>query len=220
MNNLNARRPLRSRQTGWAGWLLGQLLRTSITANQISLAGILFAILGAGAMLLAPPHPWLWLVAALFVQGRLVANLMDGLVAVEGGRGAPTGAIWNEAPDRLEDTLLLVAFGYAIGIGWLGWLAAVLAAICAYVRLLGGTLALTQDFVGPFAKQQRMAFLTVASILSAPEAWFLGTQRIALIALTIVAIGTALTIGRRLRRQARALEERAQDHELRLDVVP
>ena len=214
------RRPLQSRQTGWAAKLLDLLLGTAITANQISFAGIGFAALGALAMAFAPLHPWLWLFAALMIQARLVANLMDGLVAVEGGRGAPTGAIWNEAPDRLEDTLLLVAFGYGMGLGWLGWLAAVMAAICAYVRLLGGTFGLPQDFVGPFAKQQRMAFLTGASVLSAFEAWFFASHWIGIVALAVVAAGTFLTIGRRLRRQAIALTVRAETAAGRLDVAP
>ena len=124
-------------------------------------------------------------------------------------RGGPTGAIWNEVPDRLEDTLFLVAFGYAIGFGWLGWLAAVLAAVAAYVRLLGGTFGLPQDFVGPMAKQQRMASLTAASVLAALEAWIAASQWIGLVVLAVVALGTLFTIGRRLQRQAQALTDRA-----------
>ena len=50
-----------------------------------------------------------WLGAAAGIQLRLGANMLDGLVAVEEGKGAPTGAHYNEAPDRVEDALLLVA---------------------------------------------------------------------------------------------------------------
>ena len=40
-----------------------------------------------------------WLVAgALLVPARLVANLLDGLVAVEGGLGGKSGEIYNELP--------------------------------------------------------------------------------------------------------------------------
>ena len=43
----------------------------------------------------------------------------------------------------------------------LGWAAAVLAVLTAYVRVLGGSLGLTQHFIGPMAKQHRMFTLTL-----------------------------------------------------------
>ena len=65
--------------------------------------------------------------------------------------------LYNEVPDRVADSLFLVALGYAIGMPWLGWLAALAAAVTAYIRVLGGTFGLAQDFRGPLAKQHRMA---------------------------------------------------------------
>ena len=202
------RRPLKSRQTGWAAAVLRLLLRSPLSANQVSLAGILVAGLGAWAIAAAPGQPILWILRALAIQLRLLANMMDGLVAVEGGRGGPTGAIWNEAPDRLEDTLFLVAFGYACGIDWLGWLAAVLAAFTAYVRLLGGTLGFTQDFRGPMAKPHRMAALTLGCIGAAVETAVFGSRYFAAAVLAAVALGTALTATLRLARQAVGLKQR------------
>tara|TARA_B100001971_G_scaffold215105_2_gene257632 strand:+ start:3118 stop:3642 length:525 start_codon:yes stop_codon:yes gene_type:complete len=46
-------------------------------------------------------------------------------------------------PDRIEDSIFLVAAGYALGTPTsitLGWLASLLAACAAYVRVLGGSL--------------------------------------------------------------------------------
>ena len=85
--------------------------------------------------------------------------MLDGMVAVEGGRKSLYGPVYNELPDRIEDSLLLIAAGAAAGFDGLvfGMLAALLAAICAYVRLLGGTLGQPQDFVGPQAKPHRMS---------------------------------------------------------------
>ena len=59
--------------------------------------------------------------AAELELARRQSNMMDGLVAVEGQRGSPTGALYNELPDRIQDALLLVAAGYAAGSDWLGW---------------------------------------------------------------------------------------------------
>lgn len=203
MSDLANRRPLRSRQTGWAAALARLLLKTRVTPNAVSLYGIGFAAAGAACFVLAPHWPLLWLTGALFVQLRLLANLMDGLVAVEGGRKSPTGALYNEFPDRIEDTLLLVAAGYGAGMPIFGWAAAVLALGTAYVRALGGAIGLPQDFCGPMAKQHRMALLTLGSLASlfVPVLpWVLG----------IIAAGAAVTCLRRLRRQARALVEAAQ----------
>lgn len=209
---LGDRRPLASRERPWAGRLLRFLLRTGLTANQISALGIVFALAGATAFVFAArlPEPVLWIVGALCIQLRLVANLMDGLVAVEGGRGSTSGALWNEAPDRLEDSLFLVAFGYAPGVGWLGWLAALLAAVAAYVRLLGGTVGLKQDFRGPMAKQHRMAALTLAAGIAFAEALLAASHPVSTALLGLIAFGTVVTIGRRLKSQAEGLAGRAR----------
>lgn len=209
----SARRPLKSRGAGWASWLLKLLLKTRLSANQISALGILFAVCGAAAMAWAPQSPILWWVAALFVQLRLVANLMDGLVAVEGRRGGPTGAIWNEAPDRLEDSLFLVAAGYAVDVAWLGWCAALMAALTAYTRLLGATFDLGQDFRGPMAKPHRMAVLTAGAVLAPLEVWIFGSLWAPTIALGVIVVGAALTVLRRIGRQGVLLSRRGEDDE-------
>lgn len=194
------RRPLKSRATWWAGLVTRAALKTGISANGMSMLGVVVAGAGAAALVFAPGRPWLFVVAAVCVQLRLLANMLDGLIAVEARRGSPTGAIFNEFPDRLEDSLLLIAAGYAAGLEWLGWLAALLAAVCAYVRLLGGTLGFPQDFRGPMAKPHRMAALTVGCLIAA--FWFPAIQ----LAPGVIAAGTAVTIALRLSRLARALQ--------------
>ena len=176
----------------------------------MSLLGILFAALGAVAFVLAPPRPWLFLLGALAIQLRLLCNLFDGMIAVEGGRKSPYGPLFNEAPDRIEDSLFLVAFGWAGGLLWLGLLAALLACLTAYVRVLGGSFGLPQDFVGPMAKQQRMALLTLGSVVAMAEAWAWGSLRTVEIVLWIVVAGAAVTAARRTARVAAALAAAAR----------
>ena len=204
------RRPLKSRSTGWAGAAARGALRMGLSANQISFLGIVIAGLGAWAIVKANGHPLLFLAGAACIQLRLLANLLDGMVAVEGGRGGPTGAIWNEFPDRVEDSLLLVAAGYSATIPELGWMAALLAAVCAYVRLLGGSLGQPQDFGGPMAKPHRMAALTLACLLAFAtilDPYDQSESQMLLMALSLVVIaaGTLLTIGLRLYRLSKAL---------------
>ena len=66
--------------------------------------------------------------------------MLDGMVAVEGGKGSPDGPIWNEAPDRYSDIVILVGAGYGAAFAGaaspsLGWAAAVFA-VMTLVRLM------------------------------------------------------------------------------------
>lgn len=186
------RRPLKSRGTGWARALATALARSPVTPDQISAASVLFAAAGA-ALLLYWPTPAGLVLVAVCVQLRLLCNLLDGMVAVEGGKGSATGALWNELPDRLADSLFLVPLGYAAGTPWLGWLAALLAMATAYVRVTGGALGLAQDFRGPQAKPHRMAVMTLGSLAAAAELALAGTVHALVVALAIIAAGSALT---------------------------
>ena len=186
------RRPIATRDAGWARGLAAWLARTAVTPDQISAISIVFAGIGA-ALLLWWPNVTGLLFCALCIQLRLLCNLLDGLVAVEGGKGSALGKIYNEFPDRITDSLFLVAMGYSCGAPWLGWLCALLAVLTAYVRIFGGSLGFAQNFRGPLAKAQRMAVLTVACIIGAAET-FWHTERYALYAAAvIIAVGSLLT---------------------------
>ncbi len=189
-----SRRPLNSRTTAWANAVTQRVLQAGVSPNQISVLSVVFAALGAYA-LLHPAQPLAMLAAALCIQLRLLCNLVDGMVAVEGGQGTPTGTLYNEIPDRIADSLLLVAAGYAVGVPAMGWLAALLAAITAYVRTLGGSLGLTQDFRGPQAKPHRMALLTVSCLLAMIESVLApGDVYFLQLGLAIIIIGTGWTV--------------------------
>jgi phosphatidylglycerophosphate synthase len=202
-----SRRPLASRSSGFAQQATAMLLKTSITPNQISLISIAVSLVGAFSLLHAPQRPWLYLVAMLGIQLRLLCNLLDGMVAVEGGRGTPAGGLYNEIPDRIADSLFLVAWGYACGSPALGWAAALAAAVTAYIRVLGGALGQKQDFRGPMAKQHRMAALTLACLLAMLETWLRGSSALLEIGLWVVTIGSVWTCVERTRGIASGLEE-------------
>src|SRR5262249_30222161 len=215
---LRSRRLLKSRQKPWAIALAHALVRAGAAPNAISLASVGFAAL-AGFFLVASrdadvgARALLLVLAALGIQLRLLCNLLDGMVALEGGRGTKSGEVFNDAPDRLADVLVFVGAGYALR--WpewastLGWVAALLAVLTAYVRILGGSLGLVQDFCGPMAKQHRMALMTVACLLSVVEPWVSDRQGLVLgLALALVILGSGVTVWRRLRRIVHALEAR------------
>ena len=186
------RRPIATRSSAWAQRLASALAHSSITPNQISMLSVLFA--GIGAALLAwAPTPGGLLLCALCIQLRLVCNLIDGMVAVEGGKGSALGRIYNEFPDRITDSMLIIALGYACGAPWLGWLGALLALATAYVRVFGGSLGLAQDFRGPLAKAQRMAVLTIACVAAAGETYWHTRHYALFVAAIVVAAGSLVT---------------------------
>lgn len=207
MGNLNDRRPIAARGSGWAQRLAAALAATSITPNQISVASIFFAAVGALMLLYSPTDAGL-LLCAVCVQLRLLCNLLDGMVAMEGGKSSPTGVLYNEFPDRIADSLLIVALGYIAGLPWLGWLGALLAALTAYVRLSGGSLGLKQDFRGPMAKQHRMAVLTIACVAAVIEHHTTATGFVLPAAAGIIAVGSLITCGTRTLAIAQQLQAR------------
>jgi phosphatidylglycerophosphate synthase len=210
------RRPLKTRSRPWARALARRLTSSGISPNAISVASVAFAILASlGLWYTSRIQGWtrsvLYLAAAAGIQLRLLCNMMDGMVAIEGNRKTPYGDIFNDMPDRLADVVILVAAGYSMPEpSWgraLGWLAAVLAVMTAYVRLLGGSLGVPQYFRGPMAKQHRMAVMTAACVISGavPNE---GQVSIIGLALIIIIVGSLLTVIRRTLCIARDLKRR------------
>jgi phosphatidylglycerophosphate synthase len=202
-----ARRPLASRSSRWAGFISTAAFRAGISADGISILSLVFATGGAAA-LVTLPAPWNLAAAAVGVQLRLLCNLIDGMVAIEGGRKSKVGVLYNEVPDRVADSLFIVALGYAVGIPWLGWLGALAAAVTAYIRVLGGTFGLAQDFRGPLAKQHRMAVMTLGCMLGIGEFLWRGTMGVVQAAAWVIAVGALITCATRIAAIARQLRAR------------
>jgi phosphatidylglycerophosphate synthase len=198
-----ARRPVKTRNLTAAVRLAQWLARAGVQPNHISLASVAAAGVAGACLLTGYP-----LIAAVFIQLRLLCNLLDGMVAIEGGMRSAAGEIYNDLPDRLSDALILLAAGYSLT--WpgfaveLGWAASLLAVMTAYVRVLGGACGLPQDFRGPMAKPHRMAVLTAGCIL----AWF--DARALAIALIVVIAGSLITVASRVRDVVQKLEGKIQ----------
>src|SRR5262245_54013279 len=112
-DSLTNRRPLTSRSPAWARFLANGLVRAGLAPNPSALIRILFAGVGARLLLCTPNGVGLSAPGSC-VQLRLLCTLPDAMVAIDGKRQSPTGALYNETPDRLADSLFSVALGYAI----------------------------------------------------------------------------------------------------------
>ncbi|MEO8128246.1 MAG: CDP-alcohol phosphatidyltransferase family protein [Bryobacteraceae bacterium] len=207
------RRPLTSRGNPWAVSAAKWLARVPVRPNHISLASMVFAC-GAGlSLLFADSRAEWYLAAAVMIQLRLLCNLMDGMVAIEGALQSKSGEIYNDLPDRISDAIILILAGYSLSWpAWsreLGWSAALLAVMTAYARVLGGASGLVQDFSGPMAKPHRMAVLTAGCIGAAAESFIGASPRSLAIALGVIVIGSAATMVRRTARIVQQLESRS-----------
>lgn len=207
-NPTESRRPLATRSARWARWLAASLARARVSPDLISALSVPVAVTGAAALLYvsAPAGP---LLCALAVQLRLLCNLLDGMVAVEGGLGGPTGPLWNELPDRIADSVFIIALGVAAGEPALGWAGALLAALTAYIRTTGGALGLAQDFSGVQSKPKRMFVMTVGCLVASAAPWWPDAVYALLVAAWIIAVGSAVTCATRTVSLARQLRERA-----------
>ena|SRR5690625_2775261 len=229
------RREIPQRSTTWAAKAADILHRARLSPNQISVLSVLFALVGAIALVWSatvgdPARIGLLAVAAACMPLRLLCNMLDGMLAVEKKLHSPTGDLFNELPDRIADVLLLAAAGYAtahavvitsnfaLDVGVLvGWLAAVLALFTAYVRTLGAAQSVKNYFDGPMAKPARMWVLVLACLASMLEPAVDITRGLVLfIALAVIATGSLLTVIIRLRRIVAAVraKEAARAKEL------
>lgn len=218
------RRPIAVRD-----WPIFQNLASWLAARGVSPNGISLAGMGCGmaAGIALASTSWCssleqriaWLAAAMFIQLRLLANMLDGMVAIESGRASPLGKLFNEVPDRVSDVATLIGAGYAVGGNvTLGYLAACVALFTAYVRAMGKAAGAAQEFCGPMAKQQRMFVVTVIAIYYglSPESWRFNLHAgesqtgwgLMALALAVIMVGGLATAIRRIHRIASNLKKR------------
>lgn len=209
------RRPLKTRGTRWAAAAARWAATAGLRPNQISVLSILFAALACGCLVLSgrtagSATAWSLVGAAACVQLRLLCNMLDGMVAVEGGFRTKTGEVYNELPDRFADVLILVGAGYSANnspaLATLGWASAVGAVLTAYVRALGATAGASQYFLGPMAKPHRMAVMTIACLGTALFTAIQKPYDLIQPALWIVVVGCLITVARRSVRILHELE--------------
>jgi phosphatidylglycerophosphate synthase len=208
------RRPIAQRDRAIFQAMARRLTLAGVSANTISIIGMICGI-GGGAALVATAYvpAWgarlLWAAAAGLIQLRLLANMLDGMVALLTETASAVGELYNEIPDRISDSAVLVGLGYAAGSNAaLGWAAALAAMMTAYVRAVGkaaGGAGARSEFCGPMAKPHRMFIVTVLAVFCAvaPTSW--QAWRPAAWVLLLVVVGSIATSVRRVARIGRCL---------------
>lgn len=206
MEEVTGRRPIKARGKRWASFLATTCRKVGLQPNAISLLSVFFAAISAWALLKAPESSvamstfW-FVIAAVCVQLRLLCNLLDGMVAIEGGLRTPNGELYNELPDRVADVVILLGAGYAVSVTeWaveLAWLASVFAVSTAYVRALGMSVGAPAAFHGPMAKPHRMALMTATFLVCAVTHGQGFSGDVMRAALAVLCVGCVVTLVRR-----------------------
>lgn len=188
------RRPIFARDYDISTKLALWLSQKKITPNQISVLGVIFSFIAFALMICCKNSFILSLGIIILLLGRLLANMMDGMVAIEYNKKTFDGPLYNEIPDRISDMLTFMGMGfYALSVPGLicGGLASSLALFTAYIRAFGGSLGYAQTYDGLGQKSNRIFiacfFLFLGGIFSN------GCITFGLLVISILSLETCIT---------------------------
>lgn len=207
-----ARRPIADYFRRLARGPAESLARAGVHPDVVSYGSIAASIVAGLCFWQSSSAPWLLIAAPLFCHLRLYLNMLDGMVALAGGRASRRGEIVNELPDRVSDVLIFAGVAHS---GWCdpvaAYWAAIMALMTAYVGVLGQAVGARREYGGLMSKPWRMAALHVGAWITLAFAWWRGGDvRVAgwtVLDWTCLAIiaGCLQTVFVRLRRTLRAL---------------
>ncbi len=194
------------------------LTREKVGADQIAVIGFASALLAAAALALSGVSIDGWrtgllLLAAVALALRLLSVRIEALVTAEEGRVEPAHPIWSALFDRVADTALLAATGFAAVIAslnfgpLLGWTCAVLGLLAAYLGERGrGTVSPAADMPALYSFAP-LLLLEAGVVVSILEPLWRGKGQVLLLGLTVVALWSLVRVVRlagRLDREALA----------------
>ena len=110
-----------------------QIKRTGITADHLTIAGLVMAV-GAAVVI---SFGW-WHLGLLFVVLTGVPDLLDGAVAKASGTAGPRGAFFDSVSDRVTDALLFgaIAINYSQNQPNWVWLPVAVLAVASWVSYI------------------------------------------------------------------------------------
>src|SRR5205809_7854326 len=162
-----SRRPIAAvfRQTGDAATRF--CVRHRIHPDTISYLSIVAALIAAICFWKSGERRWLLIIAPFFCYLRLWFNMLDGQIAFAAGKASRRGEILNDLPDRISDIVIFVGVAHSgLMNPLIGYWAAILAVLTAYVGLFGQALGVQREFGGIMSKPWRMVAVTIGAWLT------------------------------------------------------
>lgn len=213
-----ARRPIAGIFRKTAGAAVRFCVARGIHPDVISYLSVVAAGGAAGCYVLARRWPVLFVAAPLLLLLRLWFNMLDGMVALAANKASRRGEIVNELPDRVSDVVIFAGVAHCgFTNPFLGYWAAILAVMTAYVGTLGQAVTGRRRFEGWMSKQYRMVALAVGTwglfvmigVGKAPPP--VGGLSVMDLTLWVIVVGCVQTIAVRLAHIWRDLKEPAQN---------
>jgi CDP-diacylglycerol--glycerol-3-phosphate 3-phosphatidyltransferase len=186
--------------------VVGALARAGVTADMVTVAGFLGAV--AGSVLLIARGEFLWGVVVVTVS--VLLDLLDGALARARGGGSVFGAVLDSTLDRASDAAVFGALvWWFAGPGdnrllmLLALLCLVLGMLTSYVKARAEGVGIACD-VGIVERTERLILVLVGTGLSG-----IGVPWALHVALWLLLVGSAVTVGQRLAAVHRGAAERA-----------
>jgi phosphatidylglycerophosphate synthase len=210
-----SRRPIANvfRRTAYGATRL--CVRAGIHPDTISYLSVVAAAGGAFCFWKSAHYPWLLIIAPLFCYARLWCNMLDGMVAVASGQASWRGEILNDLPDRISDIMIFIGAAHSGRMHpLLGYGAAIMALLTAYVGMSGQAVGVKREFGGMMSKPWRMVALHLGAWLTFGLFYWnhgnvhLGNLRALDWACLVVIVGCTETIMQRLGHIMTALKAR------------
>lgn len=186
--------------------VVAALARAGVTADMVTVAGFLGAV--AGSVLLIARGEFLWGVAVVTVS--VLLDLLDGALARARGGGSVFGAVLDSTLDRAADAAV---FGSLVwwfaGPGdnrlllLLALLCLALGVLTSYVKARAEGVGLPCD-VGMVERTERLIIVLVGTGLAG-----LGVPWALHVALWLLLVGSAITVGQRIAAVRRAATDPA-----------
>ena len=162
-----SRRPIAARFRRTAEAATQFCVRHGIHPDAISCLSVLPSIIAAICFWKSGHIPSLLIVAPLFCYLRLWFNMLDGMVAIASGKASVRGEILNDLPDRVSDVVIFVGVAHSgLMNPLIGYWAAILAVLTAYVGLFGQAIGRQRQFGGIMSKPWRMVTLHIGAWLT------------------------------------------------------
>ena len=175
--------------------VVGALARAGVTADMVTVAGFLGAV--AGSALLIARGEFLWGVFVVTVS--VLLDLLDGALARARGGGSVFGAVLDSTLDRASDAAVFAALvWWFAGAGdnrllmLLALLCLILGVLTSYVKARAEGVGIACD-VGIVERTERLILVLVGIGVSG-----FGVPWALHVALWLLLVGSAITVGQRI----------------------
>jgi len=158
---------IKQRAQSWLTSEAALLHRLGLTPNHVSIIGIILALLSAVTYWQWNLHPFLLILAPLFMLASGLLDALDGALARLYGEATTFGGFFDSLLDRYADAVVLCGIMLG-GLTQLTWgLAALMGSLMvSYARARAEAAGVKMESVGLAERAERIVILALISFLS------------------------------------------------------